>query len=333
MTDDLQEIPGVGPAIAEQLIEAGYDSYTGIAVASPHELSKTANFDPDTAADVIESAREVADFDGFDSGSDVLSKRDDIGTLRTGHDGFDDLLDGGIKTQSVTEVYGNEGSGRTALAHLLAVRAQLPANQGGLSGQVAYIDTRGLFNPDRITEIVGSLPDAERDALFHQHGISGDDLDDLVGAVLDHIHVSEPADSTAQLLDVEQAQELAEKLSGIENSLRLVVMDSLTFHFRAEYQSRGELAERQQKLNKHIHDLMRIADLHNAAIVVTNATTSSSTPYGGNLLRHFVTYRVQFKKTSGDVRYAELADAPDIPVGEDVQFYFTNGQFVPEPST
>lgn len=330
MADELEDLPQVGSAIAERLREARFDDYQGIAVASPGELSRAADIEESTAADIVQAARKAADIGGFETDASVPKDPESIDYLETGHDGFDSLLNGGIATESITEVYGNENSGRTAFAHLLAVRAQLPSDHGGFGGQVAYLDTRGRFDPDRITEIIASLSKDDREALANQHDCSGSDLDGLARDVLEHIHVSKPADSTAQILNTEQIQNLAESLTGTEKPLRLVVVDSLTFHFRVEYQDHDELAERQQKLNKHLHDLMRVGDLNNAAVVITNATTNDSKPYGGNILGHTSTYRVQFRKTAGEVRYARLVDAPNVPDGE-VEFYFTNGQFTPEP--
>ena len=50
--------------------------------------------------------------------------------------------------------------------------------------------------------------------------------------------------------------------------MRLLIVDSVTAHFRPEYVGRGTLADRQQKRNKHLHDLMRFRDLNNALILV-----------------------------------------------------------------
>lgn len=330
MADDLEELPGVGPATAEALVEAGFDSYQGIAVASPNELTRLVDIRKDTAADVIKYARENAEIDGFGSGESALSRRQGVDHLQTGHEGFDNLLGGGIETQSITEVYGNEGAGRTSLAHHLAVRAQLPDDHGGLSGQVAYFDVRNRFDPDRISEIVGALSEEEQSALAGEFDGAGNDVKSLSEAVLEHIHLSSPSNSNEQLLNAEELEDLGDELSDTEKPLGLVVVDSLTLHFRAEYQGRGELAKRQQRLNKHLHDLLRVGDLYNAAVVVTNATTNSSKAYGGSILGHTVTTRLQFKKTSGEVRYAEVVDSPNSTTGEDVKFYFTDGRFTEE---
>ncbi|MFB6146072.1 MAG: helix-hairpin-helix domain-containing protein, partial [Halobacteriaceae archaeon] len=110
---DFEDLPGVGPATAEKLRDAGFDSYQGLAVASPGELSNTADVGESTAADIVEAAREAADVGGFESGTAVLERREQIGKLTWGVPEVDDLLGGGSETQSITEVYGEFGAGKS----------------------------------------------------------------------------------------------------------------------------------------------------------------------------------------------------------------------------
>ena len=118
---------------------------------------------------------------------------------------------------------------------------------------------------------------------------------------------------------------------------RLLAVDSLTAHFRAEYVGRGELAERQQKLNKHLHDLMRVGDLNNTAVVVTNQVASNpdsffgdpTQPIGGNILGHTSTFRMYLRKSKGDKRIVRLVDAPNLADGEAVMRVQDEG-LVPE---
>jgi len=61
---DLEELPGVGPAIARKLEEAGYDDLMAIAVASPSELAEAIDIGEGTALKIIQAAREKADVGG-----------------------------------------------------------------------------------------------------------------------------------------------------------------------------------------------------------------------------------------------------------------------------
>ena len=328
---DLQSLPGVGPATADKLTDAGFDSYQGLAVASPGELSNTADIGESTANDIIQAAREAADVGGFESGAQVLERRQEIGKLTWGAGEVDDLLGGGVETQSITEVYGEFGSGKSQVTHQLSVNVQLPPEHGGLRGSAMFIDSEDTFRPERIDDMVRGLPDEAIEATMEDRDIDGDPGDDdamqeLVEDFLDKIHVAKAFNSNHQILLAEKAKELASDSQKEEFPIRLLSVDSLTAHFRAEYVGRGELAERQQKLNKHLHDLMRIGDLHNTAVVVTNQVASNpdsyfgdpTQPIGGNILGHTSTFRIYLRKSKANKRIVRLVDAPNLADGEAV---------------
>ncbi|MFB6188865.1 MAG: DNA repair and recombination protein RadA [Halapricum sp.] len=335
-TEDLEDLPGVGPATAEKLRENGYESYQGIAVASPGELSNTADVGESSAADIIQAARKAADIGGFESGATVLERREQIGKLSWGVEEVDQMLGGGVETQSITEVYGEFGAGKSQVTHQLSVTTQLPAEHGGLEGSVIFIDSEDTFRPERIDQMVKGLDDAAIEAAMVLHGVveeegdadAGDEalVDDLVQSMLDKIHVAKAFNSNHQILLAEKAQEIASESQDGEFPVRLLTVDSLTAHFRAEYVGRGELAERQQKLNKHLHDLMRVGDLNNTAVVVTNQVASNpdsffgdpTQPIGGNILGHTSTFRMYLRKSKGNKRIVKLVDAPNLPDGEAV---------------
>ncbi len=329
--DDLENLPGVGPATADKLIDAGYDTYQSIAVASPGELSNTADIGSSTATDIISAARDAADIGGFETGELILERRQEIGKLSWQVPAVDSLLGGGIETQSITEVYGEFGAGKSQVTHQMAVNVQLPTEQGGLRGSCIFIDSEDTFRPERIDDMVRGLDDDVLEATLEDRGISGsiDDeetMEELVGDFLDRIHVAKAFNSNHQILLAEKAKELAGEHEEGEWPVRIVCVDSLTAHFRAEYVGRGELAERQQKLNKHLHDLMRIGDLFNTAILVTNQVASNpdsyfgdpTQPIGGNILGHTSTFRMYLRKSKADKRIVKLVDAPNLADGEAV---------------
>ncbi len=345
-TQDLENLSGVGPATAEKLKENGFDDYQGIAVASPGELSNTADIGESSAADIIQSAREEADIGGFESGATVLERREEIGKLSWGIDEVDDLLGGGVETQSITEVYGEFGSGKSQVTHQLAVNVQLPSEHGGLEGSAIFVDSEDTFRPERIDDMVRGLPDEAIEATMVLHDVAeaenadaGNDqlLAELTEAVLDKIHVAKAFNSNHQILLAEKAQEIASESQDEEFPVRLLCVDSLTAHFRAEYVGRGQLAERQQKLNKHLHDLMRVGDLNNTAVVVTNQVASNpdsffgdpTQPIGGNILGHTSTFRIYLRKSKNDKRIVRLVDAPNLADGEAVMRVTGDG-LVPE---
>ncbi|MFB6198156.1 MAG: DNA repair and recombination protein RadA, partial [Halobacteriaceae archaeon] len=126
---------------------------------SPGELSNTADVGDSTASDIIQSARESANVGGFETGTDVLERREQIGKLSWGVPEVDDLLGGGVETQSITEVYGEFGSGKSQITHQLSVNVQLPAEHGGLEGSAIFVDSEDTFRPERIDDMVRGLDD------------------------------------------------------------------------------------------------------------------------------------------------------------------------------
>ena len=330
-TADLEDLPGVGPATAEKLMENGYDSYQSLAVASPGELSNTADVGESNANDIIQAAREAADIGGFETGASVLERREQIGKLEWLIPEVDEMLGGGVETQSITEVYGEFGAGKSQVTHQLAVNVQLPKEVGGLHGRCIFVDSEDTFRPERIDEMVRGLDDDVIAAALEDREIEGSPgdesaMEELVESFLDKIHVAKAFNSNHQILLAEKAKEIAAEYEDAEYPVRLLCVDSLTAHFRAEYVGRGELADRQQKLNKHLHDIDRVGNLYNAAVVVTNQVQSNpdaffgdpTKPIGGNILGHKSTFRMYLKKSKQDKRIVKLVDAPNLPDGEAV---------------
>jgi len=310
----LEDLPGVGPTTAEKLREAGFSSIESIAVASPAELASTAEVGEETAAKIINAARQHAEIGGFETGDVVLERRKHVGKLTTGSAALDALLGGGIETQAITETYGEYASGKTQVAHQLSVNVQLPRERGGLDGSAIMIDTENTFRPERITQMAESAELAPKE-------------------VLKNIHVARAYNSNHQMLLVDSASELAEQLKGTDRPVRLFVVDSLTAHFRAEYAGRGTLADRQQKLNRHLHGLMRFADLNDAVVMVTNQVMAKpdaffgdpTRPIGGHILGHTATFRIYLRRSKGEKRIARLVDSPCLPEGEAVFSVTTEG--------
>ncbi len=296
----LEDLPGVGPTTAEKLRDAGYTDLIELAVASPKDLADVAGIGEGVAQKIILAARKYANVGGFETGDVIYERRKNVTKLTTGSPEFDRLLGGGLETQAITEFFGEFGSGKTQIMHQLAVNVQLPADKGGLEGHAIYIDTENTFRPERIKQMAEAL------------GL--DPIDSLK-----KIHVARAFNSNHQILLVDKAMELAK-----EYPVRLLIVDSLTAHFRAEYVGRGSLAERQQLLNKHMHDLLKFADLNNAVVAVTNQVAANpgmmfgdpTQPIGGHIVGHTATYRIYLRKSRGNKRVARLIDSPALPDGE-----------------
>lgn len=296
---DLEDLPGIGEVTAEKLRKAGYTEVTQIAVASPHELSEVAEITVESAKKIIEASKAALTAE-FETADKILERRKTIKRITSGSGKFDSLLGGGIETQALTECYGKFSSGKSQLGFQLAVNVQLPEDKGGLNGKALFIDTESTFRPERIAEMAEAKKlDSEK--------------------VLKNIFYTKAENSDHQLLITEKAEELIAK-----EGVKLIVVDSMTSHFRVDYLGRGALGERQQKLNKHIHLLQYYADKYNLAVYFTNQVMDNpaimfgdpTTPIGGNVIAHAATYRVYLRKSKDTKRIARLTDSPSMPEGE-----------------
>ncbi len=303
----LEDLPNVGAKTAQKLKEAGFGDMMRLATATAKELSVKAEIGEGVAEKIIEAARKAEKID-FETALDVMERRKDVGRITTGSKALDELIGGGIETQAITEVFGEYGSGKSQIAHELVVTVQLPEDMGGLNAEAVFIDTENTFRPERIEQIAKSF----------ELGVE---------EVLEKIHIARAFNSSHQILMAEKVNDLIQD----GKKIRLVIVDSLTSHFRAEYVGRESLATRQQKLNQHLHTLQSLANTYNAAIFVTNQVQarpdaffgSPTKAIGGHVLGHAATYRIWLKKGLAGKRIARLVDSPHLPEGECV-FKITN---------
>jgi DNA repair protein RadA len=302
----IEDLPGVGAATVSKLEESGFNGVMAVAVSTPGELIEIAGVTETAARKMINAARDSMEM-GFESGSDLLEKRKSISKISTGSASFDELMAGGFETGSITECFGEFGSGKTQVGHLLAINAQ--KTYPGCS--IVYIDTENTFRPERIIELS-----------------KGAGLDPQ--ECLKNIKVARAFNSDHQMLLVEKIQDIITK---DKLDVKVVVIDSLTAHFRAEFIGRGTLAVRQQKLNKHMHALLKLADSHNLCVYVTNQVMAKPDVFfgdptqaiGGHVVAHASTFRLYLRKGKKGSRVAKLVDAPNLPDGECNFFVTTDG--------
>merc|ERR1719347_1190364 len=183
---------------------------------------------------------------GFTTATEMHLKRSQIIQVTTGSKELDKLLNGGIETGSITELFGEFRTGKSQLCHTMAVTCQLPIDMGGAEGKCLYIDTEGTFRPERL------LATAER------YGLSGND-------VLDNV-------ATARAYNTDHQTQLLIQASAMmaESRYALIVIDSATALYRTDYSGRGELSARQMHLARFLRMLLRLADEFGVAVMVTN---------------------------------------------------------------
>jgi DNA repair protein RadA len=303
---DLTNINGVGPEKARKLMNSGYSTAESIAFSSPRDLSMDSGIPEETARQIIASAKIIVrskentkggKLVEILSGKDAKKILDSMDHITTGLKGLDHILGGGVETCAVTEFYGPAKAGKTQICHQLCVTVQLPKEKGGLEAPALYIDTERTVKYDHVKSVAerfGLDPDLASDNVFYAYAMNSEALFEIVHKNLDQV---------------------------VQNrGIKLVVVDCLTGHFRAEYCGRESLPMRQQKLNRIIHDLLRIAVSQDLAVVVTNQVHAqpdlygkSENPIGGHTVAHGVTFRLGLSTRKHNMRVVTVVDAPALP--------------------
>ena len=157
----------------------------------------------------------------YKTGLEIFHMRKQIKRITLGCNALDQLLQGGIESQSITEAFGEFRTGKTQMCHTLCVTAQLPKSQGGGAGKVLYIDTENTFRPERIKQI------SKRFEL---------DSDEVLNNIM-----------VGRAFTVDSLNTLLMKAAAamVEDSYSLLVIDSIMAPFRVDFSGRGELSERQ----------------------------------------------------------------------------------------
>ena len=301
---DIQDIEGVGPSAAKKLKDAGIISVMDLAVTSAEELSERINSTKETATSFIISSQKllresnVLDKE-FVTADTALEKRRTMLRCSTGSNALDELLLGGIETQAMTEFYGEFGSGKSQICHTLCVTAKQPIEEGGLNSGVIYVDTEGTFRPERVEQIARSR---------------GFDPTEI----LKNVAICKVYNSSHLELII---KDLGKYINDF--NAKMVIIDSIISLHRAEFSGRGTLADRQQRLNNMLHKLIRLAEIYNISIVITNQVQSSPDTFfgdptratGGNVIGHASTYRIYLRK-SGENRVAKVIDSPYHPYSD-----------------
>eukprot|EP01112_Ceratiomyxa_fruticulosa_P020161 TRINITY_DN679_c0_g1_i1.p1 TRINITY_DN679_c0_g1~~TRINITY_DN679_c0_g1_i1.p1 ORF type:complete len:354 (+),score=83.45 TRINITY_DN679_c0_g1_i1:395-1456(+) len=293
---------GITSADIKKLQEAGFNTVESIAYSTKKTLAAIKNISDAKAEKLIAEAAKLVPM-GFTTAMEIHKQRQEIIQVTTGSKELDKLLDGGIETGSITEIFGEFRTGKTQICHTLAVTCQLPLSSNGGEGKALYIDTEGTFRPERLLAI------AER------YGLSGED-------VLDNVAYARAHNSEHQSQLLIQASAMMS-----ESRFALLVVDSATALYRTDFSGRGELSERQRHLARFLRQLQGLADEFGIAVVITNQVVSQvdggamfqadpKKPIGGNIIAHASTTRLSLRKGRGETRICKIYDSPCLPESE-----------------
>ena len=190
---------------------------------------------------------------------------------------LDGLLDGGVEEGCIPLLHGEAGSGKTNLC------LQLARNVVRAGRKVIFIDTEGV-SLDRLRQI------------------SGDDFEVVVRNIL----FSEPYSFEEQENLIEKAVKLAENNAEVG----LIVIDSVTMHYRLTMRDETRRDER-HSLTRQIAKLLRVSRQRSIPVVVTSQVytdidTGRYLPLGGHMLSHNAKTILRLEKSGPSTRLAVL---------------------------
>lgn len=307
----LQDLEKVGPTTEVKLNKAGIFTPFDIVVRGTKEFSRVSGLSIEMAEKHMNTIKQILAESG-----DVIEVKD-IETLRLlrkkqiktklNVPELDEMLKGGIETQSLYEIYGSEGCGKTQFSSTLLVEA-LHNKEG-----VMFIDCEGTFDEERIQEIHSSRGYGQystENLGYHMYGDSVELISGIRGMV-------------KELLD---------------KNIRYIIIDGLVGLMRLGYEGRGELYDRQNELEVVLKYLRNLALLFNIGVIITNQVVSNPDPFGakekaigGHVLGHYVKYIISITKGLKNNRVAHLIKAPNAPQGD--YTFFLNEEGVSQYET
>ncbi|OLL26693.1 DNA repair protein rhp51 [Neolecta irregularis DAH-3] len=287
---------GITSGDIRKIMEAGYNTVEAIAYTPKRQLLTIKGISEAKADRILAEASKMVPM-GFTTATEFHLRRSELISLTTGSKQLDTLLQGGIETGSITEVFGE-------FRTVKGINEKLPIDMGGGEGKCLYIDTEGTFRPVRLLAV------AER------YGLNGEE-------VLDNVAYARAYNADHQLSLLNQAASMM-----AESRFSLLVIDSATSLYRTDFAGRGELSARQTHLAKFLRLLQRLADEFGIAVLITNQVVAQvdgsagmfnpdpKKPIGGNILAHASTTRLSFKKGRGEQRICKIYDSPCLPESE-----------------
>lgn len=308
LVDHLQNC-GISALDLKKLKDAGFCTVEAVAYSAKKDLVNIKGLSDAKVDKIVEAASKLVPM-GFTSAKQMHEQRAELIQITTGSKEFDSILEGGIETGSITEIYGEFRSGKSQICHTLCVTCQLPLDQGGGEGKALYIDAEGTFRPQRLLQIA------------EKYGLNGQD-------VLDNVAYARAYNTDHQTkLLVEAASMMA------DTRFALMIVDSATALYRTDYSGRGELAARQFHLAKFLRGCQKMADEFGIAVVITNQVVAQvdgsamfngpqHKPIGGNIIAHASTTRLSVRKGRAEERVVKVVASPCL-AEQEARFQVTN---------
>ena len=228
---------------------------------------------------------------------------------------LDFILGGGVPVGQITEFCGVPGVGKTQMGMQLAINVALPLEFNGMGGEAIYIDTEGSFMIERCFQMASAFCRHLSAAALYKNDLQRQEAAKNISPekILQGIHLFRCRNTVEQLAVVD----ILPSFLAEHPSVKLIVIDSVTFHFRQDYE---DLGSRARHLNHMAQNLMSIAGQRQIAVVMMNQVTtkllgenqSRLVPALGDSWAHAATTRiVLYWKDS--IRHAFVYKSPSQP--------------------
>lgn len=155
--------------------------------------------------------------------------------IRTGLEKVDQILGGGLKSSTITDIFGASGTGKTQSA------LQIILNSMSENNKVFYQDTTGNFRPERLVEM----------AKFKE--MNADFLDKI---------------TVGRITNVMEQQKSLDKIQ--ESDFSLIIIDNVTDLFSFEYPKEEQILEKTIQFSTYMKKLSQITSQTKIPIVITN---------------------------------------------------------------
>ncbi|XP_010544643.1 PREDICTED: DNA repair protein RAD51 homolog 3 [Tarenaya hassleriana] len=307
-----------------KLISAGYTSLSSISSSlSSSDLARDLSITEAEAIDILQlsarasgsgaSSRDHPVINGAKNAWDILSEEESLARITTSCSDLDNILGGGISCREVTEIGGVPGMGKTQLGIQLSVNVQIPGEVGGLGGKAIYIDTEGSFMVERALQIAEACVEdmAEYTGYMHKH-FHASQVQMQPKDILENIFYFRVCSYTEQIALVNHL----EKFISENKDVKVVIVDSITFHFRQDFE---DLVQRTRVLSEMALKFMKLAKTFSLAVVLLNQVTTKYTEGSfqlalalGDSWSHSCTNRV-ILYWNGEERYAYIDKSPSLP--------------------
>ncbi|KAF5953036.1 hypothetical protein HYC85_010980 [Camellia sinensis] len=255
-----------------KLISAGYTSLSSLSSLSPSDLARDLQISESEASEILKAVSHCGRLDNSDGSHaivtgaqtawDMFHEEDLSRCITTSCADLDNILGGGINCKEVTEIGGVPGIGKTQLGIQLAVNVQIPVDCGGLGGKAIYIDTEGSFMVERALQIAEACVEDVLEYRSLRKNFQACQVQMQPKDFLNNILYFRICSYTEQIAVINYL----EKFILEHKDVKVVIIDSVTFHFRQDFE---DMALRTRLLSGIALKLMKLSKKYSLAVCCT----------------------------------------------------------------